>query len=149
MSIVPYNTRHRGDVPDLLTPFEIFFFIEKTYRHSHLEIDVNQKSERMEWGHVKYHTVMQPGFAFEIVVQWVTSSGPIVWDLVSCYIIYKPQHLVRQCQNIYYRLMVGYAKQINVIINWFQFLPILWLNHLPRNPIHLEGRFLYHWPHTF
>lgn len=46
---------------------------------------MNQKSERMEWGHVKYHTVMQAGFAFEIVVQWVTSSGPIVWDLVSLF----------------------------------------------------------------
>ncbi|XP_073836084.1 GATOR complex protein Iml1 isoform X5 [Musca autumnalis] len=59
---------------------------KKIYRHSHLEIDVNQKSERMEWGHVKYHTVMQTGFAFEIVVQWVTSSGPIVWDLTNGWI---------------------------------------------------------------
>ncbi|KAI8123430.1 DEP domain-containing protein 5 [Lucilia cuprina] len=59
---------------------------QKIYRHSHLEIDVNQKSERMEWGHVKYHTVMQTGFAFEIVVQWVTSSGPIVWDLINGWI---------------------------------------------------------------
>ena len=62
-----------------------FVFLEKIYRHSHLEIDVNQKSERMEWGHVKYHTVMQTGFAFEIVVQWVTSSGPIVCDLVCIF----------------------------------------------------------------
>uniref|UniRef100_A0A1I8PYI3 DEP domain-containing protein n=1 Tax=Stomoxys calcitrans TaxID=35570 RepID=A0A1I8PYI3_STOCA len=59
---------------------------KKIYRHSHLEIDVNQKSERMEWGHVKYHTVMQSGYAFEIVVQWVTSSGPIVWDLINGWI---------------------------------------------------------------
>jgi len=44
---------------------------------------VNQKSDRMEWGHVKHHTVLQPRFAFEIVVEWVTSSGPIVADLVS------------------------------------------------------------------
>ncbi|XP_067645946.1 GATOR complex protein Iml1 isoform X2 [Eurosta solidaginis] len=54
----------------------------KIYRHSHLEINVNHKSDRMEWGHVKYHTVMQPGYAFEIVVEWVTASGPIVWDLI-------------------------------------------------------------------
>ncbi|XP_053952512.1 GATOR complex protein Iml1 isoform X2 [Anastrepha ludens] len=54
----------------------------KIYRHSHLEINVNQKSDRMEWGHVKYHTVMQPGNAFEFVVEWVTASGPIVWDLI-------------------------------------------------------------------
>uniref|UniRef100_A0ABK9MU85 DEP domain-containing protein n=1 Tax=Glossina morsitans morsitans TaxID=37546 RepID=A0ABK9MU85_GLOMM len=59
---------------------------EKVYRHSHLEIDVNQKSERMEWGHVKYHTVIQAGYAFEIVVEWVTSSGPIVWDLINGWI---------------------------------------------------------------
>ncbi|XP_062137286.1 GATOR complex protein Iml1 isoform X2 [Drosophila sulfurigaster albostrigata] len=56
---------------------------KRVYRQSHLEIDVNQKSDRMEWGHVKHHTVMQPGFAFELVVEWVTSSGPIVSDLIS------------------------------------------------------------------
>ncbi|XP_030380275.1 GATOR complex protein Iml1 isoform X3 [Scaptodrosophila lebanonensis] len=56
---------------------------KRIYRESHLEIDVNQKSDRMEWGHVKHHTVMQPGFAFELVVEWVTSSGPIVSDLIA------------------------------------------------------------------
>ncbi|XP_052847203.1 GATOR complex protein Iml1 isoform X8 [Drosophila gunungcola] len=56
---------------------------KRVYRQSHLEIDVNQKSDRMEWGHVKHHTVLQPGFAFEIVVEWVTSSGPIVADLIG------------------------------------------------------------------
>ncbi|EDW68837.2 GATOR complex protein Iml1 isoform X3 [Drosophila virilis] len=56
---------------------------KRVCRKSHLEIDVNQKSDRMEWGHVKHHTVMQPGFAFELVVEWVTSSGPIVSDLIS------------------------------------------------------------------
>ncbi|XP_039486620.1 GATOR complex protein Iml1 isoform X8 [Drosophila santomea] len=56
---------------------------KRVYRQSHLEIDVNQKSDRMEWGHVKHHTVLQPRFAFEIVVEWVTSSGPIVADLIG------------------------------------------------------------------
>ncbi|XP_023160418.2 GATOR complex protein Iml1 isoform X6 [Drosophila hydei] len=56
---------------------------KRVCRKSHLEIDVNQKSDRMEWGHVKHHTVMQPGFAFELVVEWVTSSGPIVSDLIA------------------------------------------------------------------
>lgn len=68
-------------------PIQIFILFhcllsERVCRKSHLEIDVNQKSDRMEWGHVKHHTVMQPGFAFELVVEWVTSSGPIVSDLV-------------------------------------------------------------------
>lgn len=52
------------------------------YKHSHLEIDVPRKSDRIEWGHVKYHSVMKPGNAFEIVVQWVTASGPIVYELI-------------------------------------------------------------------
>ncbi|XP_055914582.1 GATOR complex protein Iml1 isoform X2 [Eupeodes corollae] len=62
------------------------------YKHSHLEIDVNNKSDRMEWGHVKYHSVMQPGHAFEMVVEWVTASGPIVYDL-----IYGWQRKAQQC----------------------------------------------------
>ncbi|XP_055373672.1 GATOR complex protein Iml1 isoform X2 [Condylostylus longicornis] len=53
------------------------------YKHSHLEIDSTKKSDRIEWGHVKYHSIMMPGNAFEIVVQWVTASGPIVNDLIS------------------------------------------------------------------
>ncbi|XP_023034077.1 GATOR complex protein Iml1 isoform X3 [Drosophila willistoni] len=52
---------------------------KRVYRESHLEIDVT----RMEWGHVKHHSVLQPGFAFEIVVEWVTSSGPIVSEMIG------------------------------------------------------------------
>jgi DEP domain-containing protein 5 len=62
------------------------FFLQpidyELYKQSHLEIDANTKSDRTEWGHARYHQIMKPGYAFEIVVQWITASGPIVYDLV-------------------------------------------------------------------
>lgn len=62
-----------------------FQLLGNVYKHSHLEIDVSQKSDRIEWGHAKYHSIMIPGYAFEIVVEWITASGPIVYDLVCSY----------------------------------------------------------------
>lgn len=53
------------------------------YKQCHLEIDFSQKSDRTEWGHARYHEVMTTGEAFEIVVQWVTASGPIAYEMVS------------------------------------------------------------------
>ncbi|XP_058462915.1 GATOR complex protein Iml1 isoform X2 [Malaya genurostris] len=53
------------------------------YKQTHLDIDVNNKSDRTEWGHARYHRKMIPGHAYEIVVQWITASGPIVCDLIS------------------------------------------------------------------
>lgn len=52
------------------------------YKQTHLEVDVGQKSDRIEWGHARYQTIMQPGSSFELVVQWITASGAIVYDLV-------------------------------------------------------------------
>uniref|UniRef100_A0A182MHG8 DEPDC5 C-terminal domain-containing protein n=1 Tax=Anopheles culicifacies TaxID=139723 RepID=A0A182MHG8_9DIPT len=52
------------------------------YKQTHLEIDVGSKSDRTEWGHARYHQRMIPGHAYEIVVQWITASGPIVYDLI-------------------------------------------------------------------
>ena len=52
------------------------------YKHTHLEIDVQGKSDRVEWGHVKYQSVYSPDRAYEIVVQWMAASGTIVSELV-------------------------------------------------------------------
>jgi hypothetical protein len=41
----------------------------KLYKHSHLEVDLAQKSDRTEWGHARYHKHFMPGHAFEIVSQ--------------------------------------------------------------------------------
>ncbi|KAJ9573996.1 hypothetical protein L9F63_008626, partial [Diploptera punctata] len=52
------------------------------YKHTHLDIDVNGKSDRVEWGHARYQSVYKPDTAFELVVQWVCSSGTIVTELI-------------------------------------------------------------------
>ncbi|KDR15773.1 DEP domain-containing protein 5 [Zootermopsis nevadensis] len=52
------------------------------YKHTHLEIDISTKSDRIEWGHARYQSVYRPDRAFELVVQWVTSSGTIVAELI-------------------------------------------------------------------
>ncbi|CRL03427.1 CLUMA_CG016236, isoform B [Clunio marinus] len=54
----------------------------RLYRQSHLEVDLSSKSDRIEWGHARYHKQFQPGSSFEITVQWLTASGPIVFDLI-------------------------------------------------------------------
>lgn len=53
------------------------------YKQVHLEIDVNGKSDRIEWGHCRYQSYYRPDRAFELVVQWMAASGTIVADLVS------------------------------------------------------------------
>lgn len=78
------STISENDVPSFLKEeVERRNLDGKLYKHSHLEVDLSQKSDRTEWGHARYHKHYIPGNAFEIVVQWVTASGPIVYDLVS------------------------------------------------------------------
>jgi DEP domain-containing protein 5 len=56
----------------------------KLYKVAHLEVDLMQKViDRVEFGHARYHKQFVPSNAFEIVVQWVAASGPIIYDLVS------------------------------------------------------------------
>ncbi|XP_039435654.1 GATOR complex protein Iml1 isoform X2 [Culex pipiens pallens] len=59
------------------------FFDGSLYKQTHLEIDINNRSDRTEWGHARYHQKMIPSHAYEIVVQWITASGPIVCDLIN------------------------------------------------------------------
>lgn len=82
------NTPKPNLIPNFLreTPLRDNYWYSvnrQMYRSTHLEIDVTRKSERMEWGHAKYHSVMVPNTAFEIVVDWVTASGPAVSDLIN------------------------------------------------------------------
>jgi len=53
------------------------------YKHTHLDIDINNKSDRIEWGHLRYQSIYKVDNSYELVVQWVASSGSIVADLVS------------------------------------------------------------------
>lgn len=74
---------HENDVPSFLKDeVEKKNLDGKLYKQSHLEIDLSSKSDRVEWGHARYNRQMTPGNAFEITVQWLTASGPIVYDLI-------------------------------------------------------------------
>ncbi|KAJ8973342.1 hypothetical protein NQ317_004654 [Molorchus minor] len=52
------------------------------YKRMRLETDVPGKSDRAEWGHVRYQTVFRPDQAYELVVEWLTSSGSIIFELL-------------------------------------------------------------------
>ncbi|CAH0554753.1 unnamed protein product [Brassicogethes aeneus] len=52
------------------------------YKRMRLETDVQSRSDRVEWGHAKYQTVFRPDKAYELVVEWLTSSGSIVAELL-------------------------------------------------------------------
>lgn len=60
----------------------IIIFLGPIYKQMHLEIDVASKSDRIEWGHARYQTVFRPDQAYELVVEWLVSSGSIVSELV-------------------------------------------------------------------
>nr|CAD7437577.1 unnamed protein product [Timema bartmani] len=79
------------------------------YKHTHLETDVNNKSDRIEWGHCRYQSLYKPNRAYELVVQWVCSSGTIVSDLVSSSKeLYKP--------NTAYKLVVQWVCSSGTIV---------------------------------
>lgn len=52
------------------------------YKEAHLEMDVNSKSDRVEWGHARYQSLYRCDQAYEIIAQWVAASGSVVADLV-------------------------------------------------------------------
>jgi hypothetical protein len=54
-----------------------------SYKRMRLETDVAGKSDRIEWGHVRYQTTFLPDQAYELIVEWLTSSGSIVAELLS------------------------------------------------------------------
>lgn len=83
------------------------------YKQVHLEIDVMNRSDRIEWGHCRYHSFYRPDRAFELVVQWVAASGTIVADLVGKKIL-----RFKNFEKIYnidvYRFRFGLEKLMDV-----------------------------------
>lgn len=72
--------------------FLIFSFIEKykltvsaTLTHKYVQVDVdgNNKSDRPEWASARYHAYYSPNAAFELQLQWMVATGPILQDLVN------------------------------------------------------------------
>ncbi|CAG9783619.1 unnamed protein product [Diatraea saccharalis] len=52
------------------------------YKNTHLDIDVNNKSDRIEWGHARYQATFRPDQAYEMCIQWAVASGNIVSELI-------------------------------------------------------------------
>ncbi|XP_076057838.1 GATOR complex protein Iml1 isoform X2 [Oratosquilla oratoria] len=52
------------------------------YKEGYLDVDVNNKSDRSEWGHIKYHSLFSPLQAYEFIIQWLCATGTIVTDLL-------------------------------------------------------------------
>lgn len=57
-------------------------FAVPLYKNTHLDIDVNNKSDRIEWGHARYQARFRPDQAYEMCIQWAVASGNIVAELV-------------------------------------------------------------------
>lgn len=62
------------------------------YKNTHLDIDVNNKSDRIEWGHARYQATFRPDQAYEMCIQWAVASGNIVAELVSIFSEFKIDH---------------------------------------------------------
>lgn len=89
----------------------------KIYKQSHLEIDLNNKSDRTEFGHARYHRQFIPGNAFDICVQWVRASGPIVNELVGKSVESFKISLLKFALN-FCRCTAGQERLSNADFNW-------------------------------
>ncbi|KRT80387.1 hypothetical protein AMK59_7380 [Oryctes borbonicus] len=69
----------RDDINPYLQPDE---FSDSTFKRMFLDIDSTNKSDRLEWGHVKYQTTFRSDQAYELVVEWLVASGSIVAELL-------------------------------------------------------------------
>ncbi|XP_071633733.1 GATOR complex protein Iml1 isoform X2 [Temnothorax longispinosus] len=86
---IPCDTIDESNVPpflrddiDLTEPMDDRNWTVPLYKHTHLDIDINNKSDRIEWGHLRYQSIYKVYNSYELVVQWVASSGSIVADLI-------------------------------------------------------------------
>ncbi|XP_023248149.1 GATOR complex protein DEPDC5 [Copidosoma floridanum] len=89
ISIPSCDSKDESDVPvflrknlDTVEVSDERDWMGQMYRQTYLDIDINNKSDRIEWGHLKYQSVYKPDNAYELVVQWVAASGNIVADLI-------------------------------------------------------------------
>jgi hypothetical protein len=57
-----------------------------SYKDVYVDVDASKKSDRQEWGHVRYQSVYMPDQAFEITVQWIQATGAIITDLVQVFL---------------------------------------------------------------
>jgi hypothetical protein len=48
-----------------------------------IEVDLQHKSDRMEYAHAKYQQHYRPDMAFELMIYWMCSTGPIMGELAT------------------------------------------------------------------
>jgi len=56
------------------------------YKFCNLDMDISNKSDRIEWGHLRYQTVFYPDASLEFIFQWVVCTGPLVYELVQSWL---------------------------------------------------------------
>lgn len=79
-------------------------------------MDVNYKSDRVEWGHARYQSLYRCDQAYEIIAQWVAASGSVVADLVCIeYNIYT--FLINYYIFLFFRFITGPVKHKLVDFN--------------------------------
>ena len=67
------------------------------YKSMTFDVDHANRSDRQEWGHLKYQHYYDPSEAFDMAVHWSVSSGAIISDLLHTW--------ARKCQNFGLSLM--------------------------------------------
>ncbi|XP_022108430.1 GATOR complex protein DEPDC5-like isoform X2 [Acanthaster planci] len=58
-------------------------FKQPAYKSLFLEIDSSKLKDRVEWCHVGYHSNYNPVSAFEIELQWLTSTPSLLQELIT------------------------------------------------------------------
>nr|XP_022339565.1 GATOR complex protein DEPDC5-like isoform X4 [Crassostrea virginica] len=53
------------------------------HKYVRVDVDGNNKSDRPEWASARYHAYYSPNAAFELQLQWMVATGPILQDLVT------------------------------------------------------------------
>jgi len=73
-----------GDGPPLARPSETAAYHPKwTHKEVAVDVDPGRVSSREVWGTARYHATFSPDSAFELTVEWLAATGPILGDLIS------------------------------------------------------------------
>jgi len=57
--------------------------LKSFYKSVTLDVDLASRSDRKEWGHLKYQQFYDPSEAFELAIQWSVATGAIISDMVQ------------------------------------------------------------------
>ena len=53
------------------------------YKSVTLDLDPLTKSDRPEWGHIKYQSEFDPDAAFDVILQWSVATGSLVSEIIN------------------------------------------------------------------